>query len=74
MAVVAFHRTGLQEPTSGHLPRASQSHRYLGIEIDDTLTLLSLIDHLVKQVLGNLAVLKRTKASVPRDALINILL
>ena len=57
----------------GHQIDRIKSHRYLGIEIDDTLTWHSLIDHLVKKVSGSLAVLKRAKALlVPRDILISM--
>ena len=41
----------------GHKIDREKSHKYLGMEIDDTLTWHSLIDHLVKKVSGTLAVL-----------------
>ena len=38
-----------------------RTHRYLGVEIDDTLTWHSQIDQIVKKVSAGLAILKRAR-------------
>ena len=57
---------------NGHSVDRVRTHRYLGVEIDDTLTWHSQIDQIVKKVSAGLAILKRTRALVPRDILINM--
>ena len=56
---------------NGHSVDRVRTHRYLGVEIDDTLTWHSQIDKIVKKVSAGLAILKRARALVPRDTLIN---
>ena len=54
------------------LLRESEPTEYLGVEIDDTLMWHSQIDQIVKKVSAGLAILKRARALVPRDTLINM--
>ena len=57
---------------NGHSIDRVRTHRYLGVEIDDTLTWHSQIDQIVKKVSAGLAILRRARALVPRDTLINM--
>ena len=52
---------------NGHSVDRVRTHRYLGVEIDDTLMRHSQIDQIVKKVSAGLAILKRARALVPRD-------
>ena len=57
---------------NGHSVDRVRTHRYLGVETDDTLTWHSQIDQIVKKVSAGLAILKWARALVPRDTLINM--
>ena len=57
---------------NGHSVDRVRTHRYLGVEIDDTLTWHSQIDHIVKKVSAGLAILRRATALVPQDTLTNM--
>ena len=57
---------------NGHSVDRVRTHRYLGVEINDTLTWHSQIDQIVKKVSAGLAILKRARALVPRDTFINM--
>ena len=56
---------------NGHPVDRVRTHRYLGVEIDDTLTWHSQINQIVKKLSAGLAILKRVRALVPRDTLID---
>jgi len=57
---------------NGHSIDRVRTHRYLAVEIDDTLTWHSQIDQIVKKVSAGLAIRKQARALVQRDTLINM--
>ena len=56
---------------NGHSIDRVRTHRYLGIEIDEALKWHFQIDQIVKKVSSGLTILKRARALVPQDTLIN---